>query len=114
MQDSGNTAYLILSLMLFVLRIHFEDVQACLTIQRAVQIIVVTPDSDDNISQEEEEEKGGDYKLWPAGKCHGSLQSLSKPVKCHSCVTGMYEMACEQAMQCTTASSKKHPTTWSC
>ncbi len=50
MQASENTAYLILSLMLFVLRIYFEDVQSCLTIQRAVQIIVVTPESGKNTS----------------------------------------------------------------
>lgn len=64
MQCCKDTAYLILSLMRFILRIYFEDVQACLTIQRAVQIIVVTPESDKNIGllhekeEEAEEEEG--------------------------------------------------------
>ena len=99
--------------MLFVRRIYFEDVQTCLTIQRAIQIIVVTPKSDKNISHDEEEEEEEGYKLWPASKSDRSGQSLSNPAKWHASVTCMYTMAWEQSVQRTTAGSKKHPVTWS-
>lgn len=56
-------AYLILSLMLFILRIYFEDVQPCLTIQRAVQIVIVTPERDKHISREHHEQEEEVYKL---------------------------------------------------
>ena len=35
--------YLVLCLMLFILRVHFEDVQPCLPVKWAVQVIVVAP-----------------------------------------------------------------------
>ena len=36
--------HLVLSLMLLILRVHLEDVQPSLPVQRAVQIIIVTPE----------------------------------------------------------------------
>ena len=99
--------------MLFVLRIYFEDVQTCLTIKRAVQIIIVTPESGEKaVVRKKKKEKVTSFGQ-PA-KSDGSWQSLSSPAKFHSSVTGMYTMACEQSTQCTTPSSEKHPMTWSC